>query len=157
MRVLTAALCGQRYLEEVMYLLTLDRIAVAILLALALSSPASAHCIVGNRFFPATLIVDDPCVNDELSFPTIAGFKNGDQPSADELDISGEYSKTITERFGISVGDTWVHLREPGDGNHSGFDNLETSFKYQFIKSDAQEFAFSTALDVDWAEPEAHP
>ena len=133
-----------------MYLLTLVRIVMAILLALAISSPASAHCIVGNRFFPATLIVDDPCVNDELSLPTIAGFKNGDQPSADELDISGEYSKTITERFGVSVGDTWVHLHEPGDGNHDGFDNLETSFKYQFIKSDAQEFAFSAALDVDW-------
>ena len=67
-----------------MYLLTLIRIVMAILLALALASPASAHCIVGNRFFPATLIVDDPCVNDELSLPTIEGFKNGDQPSADE-------------------------------------------------------------------------
>src|SRR6187200_1048242 len=101
-----------------------------ILIGLMLASPilfgslgaANAHCIVGNRFFPATLIVDDPCVNDELSLPTIAGFKNGDQPSADELDISGEYSKTITERFGVSVGDTWVHLHEPGDGNHDGFD-----------------------------------
>ena len=28
---------------------------------------AFAHCIVGNRFFPATLNVDDPCVADELS------------------------------------------------------------------------------------------
>jgi hypothetical protein len=27
---------------------------------------AYAHCIVGNRFFPATLNVDDPCVADEL-------------------------------------------------------------------------------------------
>src|SRR6516165_7095886 len=134
-RVLTAALCGQLLLEEVMYLLTLG-ITGVILLVLALSSPASAHCSVGDRFFPATLIVDDPCVNDELSIPTIAGFKNGNQPSADELDISSEYSKTITERFGVSAGDTWVHLHEPGDGNHAGFDNLETSFKYQFIKSE---------------------
>src|SRR6478609_10903883 len=122
-----------------MHRLILKRVTAATLLTIALWSPASAHCIVGSRFFPATLIVDDPCVNDELSIPTIAGFKNGDQPSADELDISGEYSKTITERFGVSVGDTWVHLHEPGDGNHDGFDNLETSFKYQFIKSDAQE------------------
>ena len=133
-----------------MCVITLTRIALAILFILAISSTAKAHCFVGDRFFPATLIVDDPCVNDELSLPTIAGFKNGDQLSADELDISGEYSKTITERFGVSVGDTWVHLHEPGDGNHAGFDNLETSFKYQFIKSDAQEFAFSAALDVDW-------
>src|SRR5689334_18360643 len=98
----------------------------ALLFAFAISDSANAHCIVGNRFFPATLTVDDPCVNDELSFPTIAGFKNGDEPSANELDISGEYSKTITERFGISVGDTWVHLDEHRASDHSDFDNLES-------------------------------
>jgi hypothetical protein len=120
-----------------MYPLTLVRIVMAILLALALASPASAHCIVGNRFFPATLIVDDPCVNDELSLPTIAGFKNGDQPSADELNISGEYSKTITERFGVSVGDTWVHLHEPGDGNHDGFDMMVLEYSPEMSISSA--------------------
>ncbi len=126
------------------------QIAVAVLLALGFSAPASAHCIVGNRFFSATLIVDDPCVNDELSIPTIAAFKNGDVPSADELDISGEYSKTITQNFGVSVGDTWVHLDVPGEGTHSGFDNLETSFKYQFVRDASHELAMSAALDVDW-------
>jgi len=131
------------------------QIAVAVLLALGFSAPASAHCIVGNRFFSATLIVDDPCVNDELSIPTIAAFKNGDVPSADELDISGEYSKTITQNFGVSVGDTWVHLDVPGEGTHSGFDNLETSFKYQFVRDASHELAMSAALDVDWVEPEA--
>ena len=107
-----------------MHRLILRRVTAATLLAFALWSPASAHCIVGNRFFPATLIVDDPCVNDELSIPTIAAFKNGDEPSADELDISGEYSKTITENFGVSLGETWVHLDVPGGGTHAGFDNL---------------------------------
>jgi hypothetical protein len=76
--------------------------AVASLLVLGCSTSASAHCIIGNRFFPATVSVDDPCVADELSLPTIAGFKNGDDPSAQELDISGEYSKTITPNFGVS-------------------------------------------------------
>jgi hypothetical protein len=33
---------------------------------------ASAHEIVGNRFFPATLVIDDPGVNDELAFPTVS-------------------------------------------------------------------------------------
>jgi hypothetical protein len=36
-----------------------------------------------------------------LSLPTIAGFKNGDESSAQEIDISGEYSKTITPNFGV--------------------------------------------------------
>jgi hypothetical protein len=133
-----------------MHRLILRRVAAATLLAFALWSPANAHCIIGNRFFPATLIVDDPCVNDELSIPTIAAFKNGDVPSADELDISGEYSKTITENFGVSIGDTWVHLDVPHGGTHSGFDNLETSFKYQFVRDARDELAMSMALDVDW-------
>jgi hypothetical protein len=85
------------------------------------------------RFFPATLNVDDPCVNDELSLPTIAGFKNGDNPSAQELDISDDYSKTITQTFGVSVGDTWRHLNIPGAGSVQGFDNLGTNFKFQFL------------------------
>jgi hypothetical protein len=142
--------CGRFFLEGVMYKLGLGEIAVAVLLALGFSAPASAHCIVGNRFFPATLNVDDPCVNDELSLPTIARFKNGDQPSAEELDISGEYSKTITENFGVSLGETWIHLHEPGDDSHAGFDNLETSFKYQFVRDANREQAMSVSLDVDW-------
>jgi hypothetical protein len=133
-----------------MHRLILRRVTAAMLLAFASWSPASAHCIVGNRFFPATLTVDDPCVNDELSIPTIAAFKNGDEPSADELDISGEYSKTITENFGVSLGDTWVHLNVPGGGTHAGFDNLATAFKYQFVKDASGELAMSASLDVDW-------
>jgi hypothetical protein len=127
-----------------------SKIAVALLLALGFSAPASAHCVVGNRFFPATLIVDDPCVNDELSMPTIASFKNGDDPSANELDISGEYSKTVTENFGVSLGETWVHLDVPGGGTHARFDNLGTSFKYQFVRDASGELAMSASLDVDW-------
>jgi hypothetical protein len=34
------------------------RIALSMLLAFGISSPASAHCIVGSRFFPATIIAD---------------------------------------------------------------------------------------------------
>jgi len=39
---------------------------------------AAAHEIVGNRFFPATLEIDDPGVNDELSIPTVDAFNTGD-------------------------------------------------------------------------------
>ena len=130
--------------------LILRRLTAATLLAFALWSPASAHCVVGNRFFPATLNVDDPCVNDELSIPTTAAFKNGDVPSADELDISGDYSKTITQNFGVSLGETWVHFDVPGGGTHAGFDNLATSFKYQFLTDASGELAMSASLDVDW-------
>ena len=113
-------------------------------------SDVSAHCYVGNRFFPATLNVDDPCVADELSLPTVAAFKNGDDPSAREVDVSGEISKRITETFGISIEGAWIHLKEPGGETAQGFDNLGTSFKFQFLTDPEREFVMSASLDVDW-------
>ena len=111
---------------------------------------AFAHCLVGNRFFPATLIVDDPCVADEMSLPTIAVFNNGDNPSAKELDISGEFSKRITEDFGVSVGSTWTQLRPPGGPTVSGFQNFETTFQYQLLKNAPHELALLVGLSVEW-------
>src|SRR4051794_10838518 len=97
------------------------------------ASSAFAHCFVGNRFFPATLNVDDPCVADELSMPTVSSAPNGDDPSAREVEISGELSKRITENFGISLEGAWLHIREPGGHAAEVFDNLGTSFKFQFL------------------------
>jgi hypothetical protein len=121
------------------------------LLALALSTVgASAHCFVGARFLPATLNVDDPCVADELSLPTISRFKNGDDPSARQTDISAEWSKRITDTFGVSIGSTWTHLHPPGGPSVSGFQNIETSFKWQFLTLPEHEFVMSAALNVEW-------
>ena len=99
-------------------------------IALVPLSDSLAHEIVGNRFFPATLGIDDPGVNDELAFPTVSSFKTGDDPSFRERDFSGEFSKRITEAFAVSIAPTWSHLSPPGGlagtgGN--GFQNLETT------------------------------
>src|SRR5437588_8395653 len=85
-------------------------------LAIALNplSRSAAHEIVGNRFFPATLGIDDPGVNDELSVPTVSSFKTGDDPSFRQLDFSAEFSKRITEAFAISLATTYSHLGAPG-------------------------------------------
>jgi hypothetical protein len=123
---------------------------IAMPLALAYPATAQAHCEVGNRTLAATLTFDDPCVSDELSLPTVQSFRNGDQPSSQELDVSGEYTKTITRNLGVSFEEAWVHLDAPGEGTHSGFDNLATSFKYQFVRDAGRELAMSVALDADW-------
>src|SRR5260221_12714322 len=73
-----------------------------------------AHEIVGNRFFPATLGIDDPGVNDELSIPTVAAFKTGDDPSFKQRDISGEFSKRITAAFRVSSGLSHTMLAAQG-------------------------------------------
>lgn len=119
--------------------------------ALILSNAdAVAHCFVGARFFPATLAIDDPCVADELSIPTVAWSRTSDQPSAQQIDVSGEFSKRITEYFGISIAPAWTHIAQPGMAAVSGFQNLETTFKYQFLTLPDYEFVMSAALVVDW-------
>ena len=113
-------------------------------------SSAFAHCFVGARFFPATLATDDPCVADEMSLPTVSWSRTGDIPPATELDISGEISKRITEDFGISIGDGWTQIRQPGSPTIAGFGNLETAFQYQLLKEPTHETAILLGLVVEW-------
>jgi hypothetical protein len=114
---------------------------------------ASAHEIAGNRFFPATLAIDDPGVNDELAMPTITMTKSGDEPPVKELDISGEYAKRLTESLAISIAPAWTHLYAPGGPNGngaSGFQNIETTLKYRFFKDPIHELVMSVGLSIDW-------
>src|SRR6266852_1734536 len=116
-------------------------------------SESVAHEIVGNRFFPATLGIDDPGVNDELAFPTVSSFKTGDDPSFRQRDFSGEFSKRITEAFAVSFGSTYSHLSPPGGPTGmgaNGFQNLDTTFKYRVIRNIEHEFVMSVGLSVEW-------
>ncbi len=123
------------------------------LLTVFVSSPSLAHEIVGNRFFPATLGIDDPGVNDELSIPTVDAFKTGDDPPVKQRDVSGEFSKRITEDFAIALGSTYTWLTAPGrpDGTGAhGFQNLDTTFKYRIYRNAEHEFVASVGLAVEW-------
>jgi hypothetical protein len=124
--------------------------ALALLLTPLSYSIAAAHCFVGARFFPATLAIDDPCVADELSLPTIAWSQTADVPPATEWDVSAEISKRITEDFGVSIGDTWTHIHQPGGFTMEGWQSLETTFQYQLLKDSDHELAMLLGLIVDW-------
>src|SRR6266436_484739 len=111
-----------------------------------------AHVIVGNRFFPATLGIDDPGVNDELSLPTVDSVHTGDDPPVRQRDVSAEFSERITEDFAISFGSTYTFLGpiDPTAAGANGFQNLDTTFKYRVFKSPEHEFVMSVGLSVEW-------
>src|SRR6478752_5291267 len=122
-------------------------------IALVPLTESGAHEIVGNRFFPTTLVIDDPGVNDEMSLPTVSNFKTGDDPSFRQRDISAEFSKRITEAFAVSFGSTYSSFRPPGGPTGmgaDGFQNLETTFKYRLIKDPEREFVMSVGLSIEW-------
>lgn len=118
--------------------------------SLVLAAPASAfaHGVAGPRFFPATLTIDDPAVADELSVPTLSRLA-GDDGAA--TGVSGEYSKRLTRTFGLSVGESWTRITAPGQPAASGFENLETSAKWQFLTSARHEAILSTGVEVEWS------
>jgi hypothetical protein len=124
--------------------------AFCLLFVLLSISNASAHCFVGARFFPATLATDDPCVADEMSLPTIAWSRTGDIPPATQWGVSGDISKRITPDFGVSIGEHWSQIQQPGNPTVAGFDNLETAFQYQLLKDGSHELAMLLGLIVDW-------
>jgi hypothetical protein len=111
---------------------------------------AQAHCFVGDRFLPATLVLDDPCVADELSLPTVSRLRTGDVPVATQLDISADLSKRITREIGITVGSDWTRLSQPGGARASGFQNFGTTVQYQFLADAPRELAVSAGIIVDW-------
>ena len=131
-----------------------SRIARALALALPFAaislSEAAAHCLVGARFFPATLATDDPCVADEMSLPPVSYSHTGDANSATQWDVSAELSKRITADLGISIGEGWSQIRPTGGPTLAGYSDLETTLQYQLLKNDAHEFAMLLGLIVDW-------
>jgi hypothetical protein len=124
--------------------------ALALIMVALSAVEAFAHCFVGPRFLPATLATDDPCVADEMSLPTVAWSKTADMPPATEWDISVDFAKRITEDFGITIGEKWSNIHQPGGFTLAGFDNLETTFQYQLLKDGPHELALLLGLIVDW-------
>lgn len=124
--------------------------ALALLVIAVSAAEDYAHCFVGPRFLPATLATDDPCVADEISLPTVAWSKTGDVPAATQWDISVELSKRITEDLGISIGNTWSNIHQPGCFTQAGFGNLETTLQYQLLKDGPHQLALLLGLVVEW-------
>jgi hypothetical protein len=124
--------------------------ACALLFALLPFAGASAHCFVGPRFFPATLVIDDPCVADEMSLPTVDWSRTAGTPSSSQLDFSAEFDKRITEDLGFGISDVWSQIRTSGGPVVQGFGNLETTLQYQLLKDGSHETAMLLGLIVDW-------
>jgi hypothetical protein len=128
----------------------LSRSTIAAVLGALVSMPAPvrAHGVVGERFFPATLAIDDPFVADELSLPTASVTRHRGTAGV-ETDFSAELSKRLSPDLGLSLGATVV-LDAPRDGpTIAGFDNMAIGLKYVFLKVPDQELIVAGGVDID--------
>ena len=110
---------------------------------------AQAHGVIGKRFIPSTLTLDDPFPSDEMdlfSFNRAPQDKEGRQAS-----FGFEFGKRLTPDFAIGIG--WEYLffdpRETGARNTSGAGNPEFSLKYALFRSPAHETILSVGLGVE--------
>jgi hypothetical protein len=124
-------------------------------MALALAGSAGradAHGMAGQRFFPATLTIDDPFVADELSLPTVESVRRksaGDERAGWETAISAELSKRLSRNFGLSIAGTLL-VEDPMRGpTIGGFDNLDLSAKYVFWHDPAHELLVSAGVEAE--------
>lgn len=118
---------------------------------LFLPRAASAHGILGDRFFPPTIATDDPFAVDEFAFPTVSYLKNaaGDAPSNHELDAGFEFDKEIFPRFALGVSDTFIWQKPRDAASVYGWDNLSLTAKYQIWESPEHEAIFSVGFAAD--------
>jgi hypothetical protein len=127
---------------------------LVILLAMVLSVPiyatnALAHGVIGKRFIPSTLTLEDPFPSDEmdlLTFDRAPKDKEGRETS-----FGFEFGKRLTPDFAIGVGWEYIFFdpRESGERNTSGAGNPEFSLKYALFRSAEHEGIVSVGLGVE--------
>lgn len=111
----------------------------AAIIALALSEPVLAHGIVGDRFFPATITVDDPFAADELALPTVTIFNH-------ETDTDLDYSKSIFPGFAVSIGAGYADVSPPGLAHAAGFENVSLTPAAEVFRSEPHEAIVTAGL-----------
>jgi hypothetical protein len=135
--------------STIMHRILRGGIAAAGVLAFLPGAKALAHGFAGDRFFPATILTDDPFVADEASLPTIAL----DPTAADgtrEIGVGSDLSMLITPKWDFTLSDEWDHLKTPGFPATSGTGGLTTGTQYQlFINAEHEAMALA-AFDVTW-------
>ena len=132
----------------------LTRAAAATLVVFTIPAmQAMAHAVCGDRVFPATLVMDDPGVGDELSLPTVQ-FTSipaaGGNPSGQTIDYGYEWDKTITRDLGFAINGDYFTQHGAGQ-NLRGWDNVTVTLKDELPCSEAHEFMVSLGVIREFA------
>jgi hypothetical protein len=115
--------------------------AIAFAAACALLVPAAAvgYTAVGDRVFPATVLLPQAAPGDALYVTP----STRPVPGGDFTNLTATLDKTLTERFGIGIQDgyNWVGRRDAS--TLVGWQNLMAYVKYEAILDPPHEFLFS--------------
>jgi len=110
------------------------------------------HGVVGQRFFPESLSVEDPFPSDEADFPAVSYIKGPDESGqiVKKQTIGIEYSKRLSPNLALAVELSRVSLT-PSDQTlekQTGFDNPEFLLKYAMLRDPDRETIVTATLSV---------
>ena len=108
-----------------------------------------AHGVIGKRFIPSTLTLEDPFPSDEMDLFTFDRAPKDKEGR--ETTFGFEFAKRLTPDLALGVGWEYIFFdpREAGEYRTSGAGNPEFSLKYAFLRSIEHEGIFSAALVVE--------
>jgi len=114
------------------------------------AATATAHGFAGDRFFPATVLTDDPFVADEMSLPTLIQNPNAVDGSK-ESDVKIDLAKRLTPDFGVTFAEQWKYATIPGTKATKGLGGLTTGLQYQLFIDPASETMALAGFQQNWA------
>jgi hypothetical protein len=132
----------------VRYLTRAGLIAGAVLLA-GKPDVAGAHGFAGDRFFPATILTDDPFVADEMSLPTFSRPPTA-ADGTHEFDLDVDIAKRILPNLGFTARYGWISSHTPGMPTVTGSKGLTTALQYQLFIDPQREMMALAGLGVTW-------
>ncbi|HYM72338.1 MAG TPA: hypothetical protein VET89_05105 [Stellaceae bacterium] len=111
--------------------------------------PACAYTAAGDRQFPATVLLPQLTPGDEayITYNMLPLHSGGPGTPNRSSNFSATYAKTITDRWGIAIEETYSRLDQTGAGTLTGWQNLDGELKYLAVDDPLHEFVMSLGLD----------
>lgn len=113
---------------------------------------AHAYTAAGDRLFSAMLVLPQFAPGDEFYSwdDTMPQTPAGVGSATRESNFSAVYAKTITDRLGIVLEETWTRLDRVQRGTWSAMQNFDAEVKYLAAVDKQHEFLMSVGLDREF-------
>jgi hypothetical protein len=111
-----------------------------------------AYTAAGDRLFPATLLLPQIAPGDELytTFSTLPQVGGSPGAPSRVFDFTATYMKTITDRLGIVIEETYTRIDALRFGGANGWQNLDGELKFLAINDRSREFLLTLGLDREF-------
>jgi hypothetical protein len=120
-----------------------------VLASLAAVDPAAAYTASGDRVFPATLNVPQLAPGDEfyLNYNMQPLHNSGAGSANRSSNFTATWGKTITDRLGVFIEETYTGIGRVGAGTAWGWQNLDGEIKYLAVNDPDHELLMSVGID----------